>query len=125
MDLSPQAVSDVIISQPWFAAAPASVLLQVVALVRLRGPLRSVALILAVTTGTVGSLTVAAYHLDPGNLWQLLLMLASPPMLVLTAGVLLIGLMVRPRARLVGSSAHMALTPLYVKTLLQAAWMIS
>ena len=108
MDLNVQAVSEAIFMQPWLGAAPASVLLQVVALVRLKGTLRSVALILAVTTGAVGSLAVAAYHLDPGNLWQLLLMLASPPILVLTAGVLLIGLTVRPRERLVGSSAHMA-----------------
>ncbi len=56
MDLNVQAVSEAIFMQPWLGAAPASVLLQVVALVRLKGTLRSVALILAVTTGAVGSL---------------------------------------------------------------------
>ena len=88
------AVSEAIFLQPWMGAAPASVLLQVIALTRLRGVLRSISIVLAVVTSAVGGLTVAAYQLDPGNLWQLLLTLATPPMLILTIGVLLMGLFV-------------------------------
>lgn len=106
MEVSLHAASEVILAQPWFAAAPASVLLQLVALARLRGRLRSVAFILAVTTVAVASLAAAAYQWDPGNLWQLLLMLASPPMLVLTVGVLLMEFVVRPGPRLVIASGR-------------------
>lgn len=96
MDSSIQAVSEAIALQPWLSAAPASVVLQFIALVRLRGVLRSLSLILAVVTGTVGALVVTAYALDPGNLWQLLLHLATPPVFVLTAGVTVMGLLVGP-----------------------------
>ena len=64
-----------------------------------KGTLRGLSLILAVITTAVGGLVVAAYQWDPGNLWQLLLMLASLPIQVLTAGVLLMGLLGRPRPR--------------------------
>ena len=89
--------SEAIILHPWLAAAPASVGLQIVALIQLKGMLRSLSIILAVITGAVVGLAVAAYLLDPGNLWQLLLLLAAPPMLVLTTGLLLMGLVIRPR----------------------------
>ena len=74
------------ILQPWLGAAPASVLLQIVALVRLKGILRGLSSILAVITGAVLGLAVEAYFLDPGNLWQLFVTMAAPPMLVLTTG---------------------------------------
>jgi hypothetical protein len=90
-------VSQAIILQPWLGAAPASVVLQMVAIIRLKGTLRSLSIILAVITGAVGGLAMAAYLFDPGNLWQLFLILATPPVLVLTTGVLLMGLMVRSR----------------------------
>ena len=106
MDASLQAVSEAIFMEPWLGAAPASVLLQAVALVRLKGTLRGISLILAVITGAVGGLALAAYQLAPGNLWELLLMLASPPMLVLTAGVLLMGLVVLPRTPPASSATH-------------------
>jgi hypothetical protein len=96
MDSSLQAVSEAIIHQPWLSAATASVVLQFIALVRLRGILRSLSLILAVVTGSVGALVVTAYVLDPGNLWQLLLHLATPPVFVSTAGLLVMGLLVGP-----------------------------
>ena len=89
--------SEAIILHPWLAAAPASVGLQFVALIQLKGMLRSLSIILAVITGAVVGLAVAAYLLDPGNLWQLLLLLAAPPILVLTTGLLLRGLVIRPR----------------------------
>ena len=85
------------ILQPWLGAAPASVLLQIVALVRLKGILRGLSIILAVITGAVLGLAVAAYFLDPGNLWQLFVTMAAPPMLVLTTGILLMGLVAPPR----------------------------
>ena len=97
MESSLLAVSEAIVVQPWVGVAPASVLLQIIGLVRLKGLLRSICVILAVITGAVAGLAFEAYQLDPGNLWQLLLLLASPPLLVLTTGLLLIGLLVRPR----------------------------
>ena len=100
-------VSEAIILHPWLAAAPASIGLQVVALIRLRGALRSLSIILTVITGAVVGLAAAAYFLDPGNLWQLLLILATPPMLVLTMGVLLMGLVVGPRAEPLRASPQM------------------
>ncbi len=71
--------------------------LQAVALVRLRGALRSMSLILTVVMVAVVGLSVTAYTLDPSNLWQMFLMLATPPALVLTAGLLAIGSVVRRR----------------------------
>ena len=100
-------VSEAIMLHPLLCAAPASVGLQIVALIRLEGMLRSLTIILAVITGAVGGLAVAAYLLDPGNMWQLLLMMASPPMLVLTTGVLLMGLVVRPRPEPLPAPAQM------------------
>ena len=57
-------------------------------------------------TGAVIGLTVTAYFLDPGNLWELLLVLATLPMFVLTVGVLLMGLVVRPRPDPLPSYTH-------------------
>ena len=91
-----QAISEAIVLHPWLAAAPLSVLLQIVALIWLKGILRSINVILAAITGAVIGLAVVAHIFDPGNLWQLLLMLAAPPLLVLTTGSLLIGIVVRP-----------------------------
>ena len=91
LDLATQALL-----QPWLVGAPAIVLLQVVALVRLRGAARSLVVVLGVVTGAILGLVVAAYALDPGNLWELLLRLSTPPLFVLTVGVLVIGLIVGP-----------------------------
>ena len=96
-DTSLLEMSEAFIRQPWLGAAPASVVLQIVALVRLKGLLRSLSLILGVITGAVLGLAVAASLLDPGTLWQLFIRLATPPILVLTTGLLLMGLVVRPR----------------------------
>ena len=96
-DMSLLEVFEALIFQPWLGAAPASVLLQIVALVRLKGILRSLSIILTVITGAVLGLAVAAYFLDPGNLWQLFITMAAPPMLVLTTGILLMGLVAPPR----------------------------
>ena len=66
-DTSLLEISEAIILQPLLGAAPASVLLQIVALVRLRGVLRSLSIVLSVITGAVVGLTVTAYFLDPGH----------------------------------------------------------
>ena len=97
---------EAIILQPWWGAAPASLVLQVVALFRLRGLLRSLSVILAVMTGAVAGLVFAAYLWDPGNLWQLLLILATPPVFVLTTGVLLMGLHGLDARHIAGGAAH-------------------
>lgn len=90
-DASLQAVADMVILQPWLGAAPASVFLQFVALFRLKGALHSICVVLAVITGAVFGVAGAAYAMDPGNLWQLLLIMGTPPLLVLTVGLLLMG----------------------------------
>lgn len=86
-----QAVADLVILKPWLGAAPASVVLQMVALARLKGALHSLCVVLAVITGAVFGVSGAAYSMDPGNLWQLLLIMRTPPLLVLTVGLLLMG----------------------------------
>ena len=86
-----QTLTDLVILQPWLTAAPASVALQFVALFRLKGALHSLCVVLAVITGAVFGVAGAAYAFDPGNLWQLLLIMGSPPLLVLTIGLLLMG----------------------------------
>ena len=90
-DIFPEAVADLLILKPWLGAAPASVVLQLVALVRLKGALHSICVFLAVITGAVFGVAAAAYALDPGNLWQLLLIMGAPPLLVLSVGLLLMG----------------------------------
>ena len=90
-DVSPEAVADLLILKPWLGAAPASVVVQLVALARLKGALHSICVILAVITGAVFGVAAAAYALDPGNLWQLLLIIGAPPLLVLSVGLLLMG----------------------------------
>ena len=60
MDTSLLDVSEAVILQPWLAAAPASLVLQAVALVWLKGILRGLTIILAVTTAAVCGLAVAA-----------------------------------------------------------------
>lgn len=84
-------VADFVILEPWLSAAPASIVLQLVALARLKGSLHSLCVILAVITGAVFGVAGAAYAWDPGNLWQLLLIMSTPPLLVLTVGLLLMG----------------------------------
>ncbi len=83
--------------QTWMIGIAAYPILQAVALVRLRGTLRGMSLILTVVMVAVVGLSVTAYTLDPSNLWQMFLMLATPPALVLTAGLLAIGSVVRRR----------------------------
>lgn len=90
-EASLQAVADLVILKPWLGAAPASVVLQVMALARLKGALHSLCVILAVITGAVFGVAGAAYSLDPGNLWQLLLIMSTPPLLVLSVGLLVMG----------------------------------
>ena len=67
-------------------------MLQGVAIVRFRGGVRALSVILAIVTGAAFGLASAAYAMDPGNLWQLFLMFSTPPLFVLSAGVLAIGL---------------------------------
>ena len=90
-DVTLEAVADLVILKPWLSAAPASIVLQLVALARLKGALHSICVILAVITGAVFGIAGAAYAMDPGNLWQLLLIMGAPPLLVLTMGLLLMG----------------------------------
>ena len=97
-DPSVLAITEAITLQPWLTAAPASVALQLVALARLRGVTRAISIILAVITGVVCALAVVAYAMDPGNLWQLLILMAAPPVFVLTLGTLVMGLILNPRS---------------------------
>ena len=90
-DASLQAVADLVMLKPWLGAAPASLALQLVALARLKGALHSLCVVLSVITGAVFGVAGAAYALDPGNLWQLLLIMGTPPLAVLTVGLLLMG----------------------------------
>ncbi len=83
---------DVLGARPWLMAAPACAVLQCVAIFKFRGGVRAASVILAVVTGAAFGLASAAFALDPGNLWQLFLMFSTPPLFVLTAGVLAIGL---------------------------------
>ena len=93
-----QAVAEMILLRPWLASTPARVLLQMVALVQLRGGLRSISIILTVTTAAFMGLAGAAYAWDSGNLWQLFLIMGTPPLLVVTLGVLLLGAVVPQRS---------------------------
>jgi hypothetical protein len=95
-DLSLQVFAETVTVNPWLSAAPASVVLQLIALVRLRGVFHSLNLILAAMALAVYALAVAAYVLAPGNVWLLMLQLAGPPVLVLTVGILIMGLLVSP-----------------------------
>ena len=96
-DIDLQAIVETITLHPLLCAAPASAVLQLVGLVWLRGPLRSISLILAVVTGAICALATAAYVFDSGNSWQLVLLLAGPPLFVGSAGVLVPGLLGRSR----------------------------
>ena len=82
---------EVLVARPWLVAAPACAVLQCVAILRFRGMVRALSVILAVMTGAAFGLASAAYAMDPGNLWQLFLMFSTPPLFVLSAGVLAIG----------------------------------
>ena len=84
---------------PWMMAAAAYPVLQTVALVRLRGILFTMSLIVTVTMVAVIGLTASAFYLDPSNLWQMFPMLAVPPALVVTTGLLALGSVVDRRAR--------------------------
>ena len=96
-DTNLSAIAEAVILQPWLAAVPASVVLQLVALVWLKGVGRAISAVLTVVTATVCGLVASAYTMEPGNLWQLLLHLAGPPLFVLTSGTLLMGLVLSPR----------------------------
>ena len=93
------AVAEMILLRPWLSATPACVLLQVVALSQLRGALRSISIILTVVTTAFVGLAGAAYAMDPGNLWQLFLIMGTPPLLVVTVGILLMGAVVSQPVR--------------------------
>lgn len=84
-------IPEVLLARPWLVAAPACALFQSIAILRFRGTVRAVSVILAVMTGAAFGLATAAYAIDPGNLWQLFLMFSTPPLFVLSAGVLTIG----------------------------------
>ena len=96
-DPSVLAITEAIALQPWITAAPASIVLQLVALIRLRGAMRAISIVLVVITGAVCALAVVAFAMDPGNLWQLLLLMSAPPVFVLTVGTLVMGLILNPR----------------------------
>ena len=82
---------EVLVAKPWLVAAPACAVFQCVSILRFRGTMRAVSVVLAVMTGAAFGLASAAYAIDPGNLWQLFLMFSAPPLFVLSAGVLTIG----------------------------------
>ncbi len=82
---------------PWMMAAAAYPVLQTVALVRLTGILFTMSLIVTVTMVAVIGLTASAFYLDPSNLWQMFPMLAVPPALVVTTGLLALGSVVGRR----------------------------
>ena len=96
-DPSVLALTEAVTLQPWLAAAPASVVLQFVSLIRLKGVMRGISIILAAVTGALCALAAAAYAMDPGNLWQIMILMAAPPVLVLTVGTLLMGLILNPQ----------------------------
>ena len=79
----------------WMIAAAAYPVFQTLALTRLRGALRSVSVVLMVVMIAVVGVSASAFYLEPSNMWQIILMLAFPPAVVLTAGLLAIGLVVR------------------------------
>ena len=91
-DVSVQAITDIVLLKPWLGAAPASVFLQAIALIRLRGALHSLSIMLSLVTGAVFGMAGAAFYMDPGNMWQILLVMGTPPLFVLTVGLLLMGL---------------------------------
>ena len=97
-ELQLHAVAEMILLRPWLASTPACVLLQVLALIRLKGALRSITIIFTVITGAVVALAGAAYAWDPGNLWQIFLILGTPPMLVMTLGLLVVGAVIPQRS---------------------------
>lgn len=82
---------EMLVARPWLMAAPGCAVLQFVSIVKFRGLARSLSVILAVVTGAAFGLATAAYSMDPGNLWQLLLMFSTPPLFILSAGVVAIG----------------------------------
>jgi Na+-driven multidrug efflux pump len=96
-DPSMLAIAEAVSLEPWLTAAPASVVLQMVSVARLRGAMRGISIILACMTGVLCALAVAAYAMDPGNLWQIVLLMTARPVLVLTVGTLLMGLILNPR----------------------------
>lgn len=98
-DLSLLALAETVALHPMLMAAPASIALQLVGIVWLRGILQSLSLILALVTVTICALAIGAYVYDPRNLWQLVLLLPGPPLFVLTAGVLIMGLIISSRPR--------------------------
>ena len=91
------AITEAVALEPWLTAAPASVVLQMFSVARLRGAMRGISIILACMTGVLCALAVAAYAMDPGNLWQIVLLMTARPVLVLTVGTLLMGLILTPR----------------------------
>ena len=97
---------------PWMVAGAVYPVLQTVALVRLTGILFTMSLIVTVTMVAVSGLTTSAFYLDPSNLWQMFPMLAVPPALVVTTGLLALGAVVGRRAR--------TYTPQPVKTVADA-----
>ena len=78
----------------WMVAAVSYPVFQTLALTRLRGALRSVSVILMVVMIAVLGVSGAAFYFEPSNMWQIILMLALPPAVVLTAGLLALGLVV-------------------------------
>ena len=84
---------------PWMMAAAVYPVLQAVALVRLTGILFAMSLIVTVTMVAVIGLTTGAFYLDPSNLWQMFPMLAVPPALVVTTGLLALGTVVGRQTR--------------------------
>ncbi len=96
VDLNTQAITEMVILQPWATSAPASVLLQVIAVVRLKGLLRSLTVMVVVVTAAVFGLAFAAYSFDHGNLWELVLIMGTPPLFVVTIGLLLMGAVAGP-----------------------------
>ena len=79
----------------WMVAVPAYVILQTVALLQLTGSVRIPSLVLAVVMASVFALSIAAYTTDRSTLWQMYLIIATPPALVIVVGLLLIGYVVR------------------------------
>ena len=91
LDAIYELLPELLVAKPWLIAAPACAVFQCVSILRFRGTVRAVSVILAVMTGAAFGLASAAYAIDPGNLWQLFLMFSTPPLFVLSAGVMTIG----------------------------------
>ena len=91
------AITEAVTLQPWLTAGTGQHHAAAGCPGPAQGAMRAISIVLAVMTGALCAVAVAAYAMDPGNLWQIMLLMASPPVLVLTVGTLIMGLILNPR----------------------------